>query len=225
LILVKRLLTYLLFSLIVLLASAQQNDFVLLNGYKLEKKWNRSWATSIAVQNMFNENASEWWIGFVDAGVSFNLTRRLQTELHMRQIKIKTTDNIQQRRQLFYHTLSWYDSFGKWVVSARHRTQQLTYEDHFADQFKGPFFYMRDRFVLKYRLNYFMQPYASAELFFPLNRANRPTVDQYRAAIGCFFVCNDKLRFETYYQVQSPVGRPTSTTRYVLGVNAYLTLP
>lgn len=209
----------------VTLAAAQQNDFVLLNGYKLEKKWNRSWATSISIQNMFNENASEWWIGFVDAGISFNLTRRLQTEVHVRQIRTKTVQDNLQRRQLFYHTLSWYESVGKWVVSARHRTQQLTFEDHFSDQFKGPFYYMRDRVVLKYRLNYFVQPYASTEFFFPLNRPNRATIDQFRAAVGCFVVWNDKLRFETYYQVQRPLDRPTATTRFVWGLNAYLTIP
>lgn len=205
--------------------NAQQNDFVLLSGLKVEKKWDRSWATSLSLQNMWNENVTEWWIGFFDGAVSFNINRKWQTEFHVRQIRAKSIENQMQRRQLFYHTLSWYDSFGKWVVSARHRTQQLVYEEHFNDEYKGPFYYMRDRIVVKYRWNYYVQPYVSSELFFPLKRANRATIDQVRASAGCFFVFNDKLRFESYFQLQSPVARPTATTRYVLGVNAYFNIP
>lgn len=200
---------------------AQQNDFVLLNGLKVEKRWSPRFAGTLSVQNMFNQNISEWWIGFIDAGLTFRFAKGWDTQLHMRQIRMLSPENMVQRRQLYYHTLSWNGSKNNWSLSIRHRTQQLTFEDHFDNPFRGPFWYVRDRVLLAHRLNYYWRPYVAFEAFFPLNRPTRPTVDQTRFTIGCFRTFNDHFKIESFYQLQQPVNRPTSTVRYVWGINLF----
>jgi hypothetical protein len=205
-------------------ADCQQKDFVLLNGVKFEHKWNKYWSSSLALQTMLNENSSELWIAFADLGVTYRLSKHIETQLHVRQMKLRRIDNSYERRQLFYHTISWSKNISKLSYTLRHRTQQLTFEDHFDDAFKGPFYYFRDRFTIKYKINYYLQPYIATEFFFPLNRPNRPVMDQYRPTIGMFYCFNNKVKTEAYFLLQNPYLRQNATKRYVLGVNLYMNI-
>lgn len=202
----------------------QQNDFVALSGIKIEHKWNKYLSSSLALQSMLNENVSELWIAFADIGLSYKLNKNFETQLHYRQIKLKRFDNSYESRQLFYHTISWSKSVSKLTYTIRHRTQQLTFEDHFNDPFKGPYFYFRDRITIKYKINYFLQPYFATEAFFPLNRSNRPWMDQYRPTLGLFYCFNNNVKAEAYFQLQNPYLRPNATKRYVLGANLYVNI-
>ena len=203
---------------------AQQNDFVLLQGVKLEKRLNQRVAGTLSVQNMFNQNVSEWWIGFVDAGITLRLAKGWDTQFHLRQIRLQTPENAVQHRQLYFHTLSWTGSKNKWAFSVRHRTQQLVFGEHFNNRFRGPFWYVRDRALVAYRINYYWRPYTAFEAFFPLNRPTRPTIDQVRWTLGFFRTFNDHFKLETFYQLQQPVQRPNATVRYVWGVNLFFIL-
>ena len=205
-----------------LFSFAQKEDFVLLNSYQVQKKITRRLNVALMQQNMYNENASELWIAYLDANVGYRITSHWSTELHTRQIRFKNLDNTIQWRQLYYHTISYSNNIGKWYFNFRNRTQSLIYGEHFDDRYKGPKWYLRNRFAIKYKINYYWAPYTSIETFKPLNGTNQTSLDQVRYTLGFFRTFNENFSVESYYQIQRPYNRSNATTRYVLGLNAYI---
>jgi Protein of unknown function (DUF2490) len=205
---------------------AQQNDFVLLTGMSVTKNINRAWDLSLATQLNFNQNVHELWFGFADASIGYKLRRNLNSEFHMREIQYRQPDNSYRARRLFYHTLTWSKGIGKWSFSVRNRLQQLIYGEHFSDDFKGPLWYNRDRIAVRYRINYYWAPYASAECMLPLNRPTRSGIDQYRVALGMSYTANDYVRVDSYYQIQHQLQRSAgNNTYFVLGLNLSIKIP
>ncbi len=204
---------------------SQQRDFVGLTGINVSKILSRSWDVSLGAQTMFNQNLSELWIGFGDVSVGYKINRNLQTELHYRSIRFRTLENDYEKRSLFYHTLTYYKSFGKFSFSIRNRLQQLVYGEHFNDSYRGPRWYNRDKFQLKYRINYYWAPFISTELFYPLNHPTRKNLDQYRAAIGISYSWSDNFRLEPYYQLQQQIHRVRNNANFLIGINAIIKIP
>ena len=205
---------------------AQQRDFVGLSGVTMSKNINRGWDVSLGGQAMFNQNVHEMWFAFVDASVGYKPNRNINIELHSRTIQFRRLDNAYERRQLFYNTISWSKSSGRWSFSFRNRIQQLIYGEHLNDAFKGPVWYNRDRIAIRYRINYFLAPYASAEIMLPLNNYRRQGIDQYRIAAGISYTVNDLVRFDGYYQIQQQLQRTSgNNTYFVLGFTTSIKLP
>jgi hypothetical protein len=205
---------------------AQQRDFVGLSGATMSKNINRGWDVSLGGQAMFNQNLHEMWFAFADASVGYKPNRNINIELHSRSIEFRRLDNAYERRQLFYNTISWSKSSGRWSFSLRNRIQQLIYGEHFNDEFKGPLWYNRDRLAIRYRINYYFAPYASAEFMVPLNNYLRQGIDQYRIAAGISYTLNDYVRFDSYYQIQQQLQRASgNNTYFVLGFTTSIKLP
>lgn len=199
-------------------ACAQRlTDGVALVGLDVEKKWTRSFSTSVAHQTMFHQNFGQWWMSFMDAGLSFRYNEHWSAEIHARRIAFSLPNGSYQNRHLFYHTISYVKGVKNWSFSLRHRGQQLVYENHFDDSFKGPWWYFREKATIKYRFNYFWSGYTNAEIFFPLNRPNRPTVDQVRYGVGLIRTFNQNIRVEAYTQLQQPT-QVWRTQRWLAGL-------
>ena len=205
---------------------AQQRDFVGLSGVTMSKNINRGWDVSLGGQAMFNQNLHEMWFAFADASIGYKPIRNINIELHSRTIQFRRLDNAYERRQLFYNTISWSKSSGRWSFSFRNRIQQLIYGEHLNDAFKGPVWYNRDRIAIRYRINYFLAPYASVEIMLPLNNYRRQGIDQYRIAAGISYTVNDLVRFDSYYQIQQQLQRTSgNNTYFVLGFTTSIKLP
>lgn len=203
-------------------SGAQQKDFVGLTGFSATYKINRSWDLGAGTQAMFNQNLSELWIGFADVSAGFAITRSIKTELHYRKIQFRTLQNTYEDRNLFYHTISLSESRGRWSFVLRNRLQQLVYGEHFNDRYKGPRWYNRDRFTVKYRLNYYHSFYLAGEIFQPLNHPVRKKIDQYRASAGYLLTLSEALKLELYYQLQQQLHRSSGNNAFfVLGFNVY----
>lgn len=203
------------------LASAQQRDFRGSTGLTLSHDINRAWEVNGSVQTLFYQNLHELWIANADIGIGFNITNNLKTELHVRAIRFRSLRNDYESRSLYYHTLSYAESIGKWGISVRHRTQQLVYGDHWNDAYKGPVWYMRDRIAIRYKLDYYWTPYISAETFVPLNHSRRHGVDQWRWAIGVVRTFTDRFRMDFRYQRQQPTQRLMRSTNFLATINCY----
>ena len=212
--------------LVVRFSYCQQRDFTGLTGITVSKNINRAWDVSLGTQAMFNQNLHELWFVFTDGSIGYRINRNLNTELHTRIIQFRQLDNTYSRRNLFYHTLTWSKSYGKWGFSLRNRLQQLVYGEHFNDAFKGPVWYNRNRIAVRYRLNYYLAPYVSAEVMEPLNHVRRKGIDQYRIATGVSYTRNDYVRFDVYYQIQQQLQRSGgNNTYFVLGLNTSIKIP
>jgi hypothetical protein len=218
--------TILVFLLHSTTARGQQSDFVIQPGLTVSKNINRSWDLSLGTQLSFNQNAQELWFAFADASIGYRINRNLNIEIHAREIQSRQLNNSYQARHLFYNTITYSKSFGKWSLSVRNRLQQLVYGEHFSDSFKGPLWYNRNRLGIRYKINYYWSPFVSAECMLPLNRPNRKSIDQYRLAAGMSYTFNEYIRTDVYYQLQQQLARTSGNDSfYVLGLNFSVKIP
>lgn len=206
--------------------TAQQQDFVAVSGVSVSKKINPSWDVSLGAQASFNQNLHELWFAFTDASLGYRFNRNFSTEIHVRQIGFRNLENNYEYRQLFYHTLQWSKGFGKWSVGMRNRLQQLVYGEHFNDAYRGPIWYNRNHFSIRYRLNYYWAINATADVMVPLNHTRRSGIDQYRCSAGVSYTYSERLRFAGYYQLQQQLQRSGgNNTYFVLGLLTSINLP
>ncbi len=203
----------------------QQQDFVLLNGISVSKYLNRSWDLGASTQAMFNQNVSELWIAFGDVSIGYKTKYNINVEMHYRHILFRNLDNTMERRNMLYNTISWYEGFGRFTFMARNRLQQLVYGEFFDDNIRTPRWYNRTRFSIRYKINYYISPFLSAELFQPLNHPVRNGLDQYRVAAGITYQYSETLRFETFYQLQQQRLRDGNNSNFVFGINAQIKIP
>lgn len=203
---------------------AQQQDFISMNAVHLRKRVSRSIEFGISNQTAFNQNIAELWILYHDAGVIWKIRPGLSTELHYRLVRLRNLDNFYENRSLFFHAIKFSESFGRFNISVRNRTQQMVYADHWNDTYRGPRWYVRDRLALRYRLNYFWQPYISAEIFNPLNHPARKGIDQIRYGVGAVYNFSDRNRLDASFQVFSLINRSQDKRFYVLNLNYFILL-
>ncbi len=191
-------------------------------GLRASHNLNQSWSISFATQALLNQNLAELWIANADVGIGYRITADLKAELHYRAIKFRTLDNEYQNRSLFYSTLTYSKTLGRFSFSLRNRAQLLVYENHYNDAFKGPILYNRDRLTIKYKVNYYWSPYVSAEAFVPLNHTRRSGIDQWRFAAGFVRTFSDRFSVDIRYQIQYPLQRTTRHINYLTAVNCYI---
>jgi Protein of unknown function (DUF2490) len=199
--------------------SGQQKDFMSQVGLFATHNVNRSWDVSLGLQIMNNQNLAEVRMANLDFGLGYQITPRLKTELHYRPIKFRTLDNDYENRSLFYHTLTYGQSVGRFYFSVRNRLQQLVYGDHFNDSFKGPLWYNRNKFSLKYKINYYWSILSGVETFQPLNHPTRKKMDQIRSSGGLQYNFNDHYRIEVWYTIMQQINRPGNNIYYLATLN------
>lgn len=204
--------------------SAQQDDFGASLGLSLEKSVSRSITFSLANRNLFNQNLAEWWIAAVDAGVEYKLVRGLSTSLHYRNIRFRNQDNVYEPRNLFYHTIGYSLNHEKWSFALRQRTQSLVYGEHFNDTYRGPRWYSRTRAQIRYRINYYWQPFFQFEWFKPLNHPSRSGIDQVRYTGGLSYTWNEKWSLDFLFQNMRQLARKSNNRMYLVGLNVQYTL-
>jgi hypothetical protein len=207
-------------------AQGQQQDFVGVTGISVSKQLNRSWDVTVGTQASFNQNLNELWFAFSDVSLGYSINRNWSTEFHVRQIGFRNLENTYEHRQLFYHTLQWSKGFGKWSFGARNRLQQLVYGEHFNDAYRGPVWYNRNHFSVRYRINYYWAINATADIMVPLNHVRRSGIDQFRCSAGLSYTYSERLRFAGYYQLQQQLQRSGGNNAYfVVGLLTSIKIP
>jgi Protein of unknown function (DUF2490) len=190
-------------------------------GFNASHSFNKSWEVNGTLQGLFYQNLSELWIVNADLGIAYNLNNHWKTEFHLRAIKFRSLQNDYENRSLYYHTLTFSDSWNKFGLSIRHRSQQLVYGDHWNDAFKGPVWYLRDRVTLRYKVNYYWSPYVAGETFVPLNHSRRRGIDQWRFSVGVVRTFSDRFRMDFRFQLQQPTQRLARNTNFLANINCY----
>lgn len=194
---------------------------MLATGITFQKTVSKSFDLTLMHQDIFNQNVAELWISSLDFGAGYRITSKLKLELHYRFSQFRNLDNRYEPRNLFYTTLAYGRTYGKWSILLRSRLQSLVYGGHFDDQYKGPIWYSRNRLNVKYRVNYYWQPFVSFEVHAPTNLPHRKHIDQIRYACGLIRHFSDRTRLELYVQRQQQVGRINPRINEVAGVNLY----
>ncbi|MFM1998590.1 MAG: hypothetical protein RL204_537 [Bacteroidota bacterium] len=206
------------FLLIGSIVCAQQKDFVTMPQLAIRYKFNSSCYTEAFQQFMFSDNSRELWMSSSDIGFGFRISSSLATEVHYRNVNIRRLNNQFENRNLFYHTISFQENIGKFLFSIRNRVQQLTFSEHFNDDYRTPRWYDRVRFNISRRVDYYWSGAVNCEFFYPLNNSERSGLDQYRLGAAVTRRFNESFSTALSYQLQQQVGRTGNNAYFVLGI-------
>lgn len=198
--------------------SAQQKDFVTMPQLAISHRFNASVYGEAFQQFMFSDNSRELWMSSSDIGFGFRISRSFATEIHYRNVNIRRLNNQFENRNLFYHTITFQENIGKFLFSFRNRVQQLTFSEHFNDDYRSPRWYDRVRFNISRRVNYYWSGAVNCELFYPLNNKERSGLDQYRIGAAVTRRFNESVSIALSYQLQQQVGRTGNNAYFVLGI-------
>ncbi|MEO8146917.1 MAG: DUF2490 domain-containing protein [Bacteroidia bacterium] len=221
----KRLLLFVVTTLISCYnCSAQQKDFEGIFSINLEKKISRSFSIGVLQQNAFNQNLNELGYWFLEAGLDYRLTRNFTLSGAYRYMERRNRGNFYHTRQLLIGDFTYSKSVKRFSFSMRARFQNMYYGDLLETDYRAPKLYNRDRFTLRYKINYYLAPYISTEIFFPLNNPVNKSMNQVRGTIGFFYQFNERFKTEIYYQVQQQLNVKNKYTYYVLSLNLYYKL-
>lgn len=212
------------FSLSFGISNAQQDDFCSWNYLNIRLKLNPEWSVGFNEHYLRKENVSERWMNIHDLYTTHSIKSWLTQEFHLRSMQVQKLNDHIENRWLFYYALEGKFKWHGIQFNLRTRWQQLTFEDHWNDQFKGPYYYHRFKVSIQYPFNYHIKPSISCEIFNPLNRPDHLKIDQLRSSINLIYRFNQNLSMDTFYQLQQPLGRSLPKRYFILGIGFNLTL-
>ncbi|MBX7108662.1 MAG: DUF2490 domain-containing protein [Chitinophagales bacterium] len=202
-------------------AYSPQNDFRGIVGLNIEKKISRSFSLTLFNQAIFNQNLAELGTCLIDAGINYKLNRNFTLGLDYRFVLSRNLNNAYDNRQLLMADIAYTKGFHNFSLTARVRFSSQYYDQLTAENYRPAAFYNRDKLTLRYRISYFLSPYVSGEIFYPLNNAERNGIDRFRGSAGFFYNFNDHLRSEWYYTISPGFNRKTNNTVYAAGSTWY----
>jgi hypothetical protein len=167
---------------------------------------------------MFSDNSRELWMSSSDFGIGYRFNKFISSEIHYRNVSIRRLNNQFENRNLFYHTITVQESKGKFLFSCRNRIQQLSFAEHFNDDYRSPRWYDRVRFSVSRRMNYYWSYGLNCELFYPLNNMERKGLDQLRIGSLITRKFNESFSTALSYQLQQQIGRTGNNSYFVLGL-------
>ncbi|HXH20110.1 MAG TPA: DUF2490 domain-containing protein [Chitinophagales bacterium] len=209
-------------AITVYLSAAAQNqvDFRGLFSVHVEKKISRSVSFTFMNEEILTYDFQELGFFFFDAGMKYKFNRSLSVNGNYRFLFRRNLDNFYDNRQVLYGDIDFVKGKGNWTFGGTVRIQSVFYT-HVRDGYRPPLIYNRDKVKIGCRINYYLQPFIEAEVFFPLNHPVRKTIDQIRGSAGLAYTINRHVKLEVYEQIQQQLNRAPRNTNYVTAVNWY----
>ena len=197
-----------------LLQGQAQVDFRGLSAVNIEKMITPSLSATFmgaAIQTYDFQETGFFW---VDAGLKMDITRRITLRGVYRLMYRRNSDNYYDRRQVLFADLGWSRTRRSWTLGAGARLQSSFY-NHIIEGYRPPAVYSRYRASLRYKIDYYWQPFTEVEVFAPVNHPSRRGPDQFRILVGISRTINQNFKIQLYEQWQQQVFRGANNTNFL----------
>lgn len=196
------------------LYAQEQIDFVGSLNFGIEKRLSQSIHLTGLSSIKINQDLHEVGFFFLDVGAKYKYNNKVGINFNYRYAKRRNLDNGYDTRHFLYGDLDLNHSFRKWTMFSTHRFQAMFYS-HIGDSYKRPVFYLRNQFGIKYRINYFWQPYIESELFTPMFRSEQALFNQYRISFGVSYTFNRDFKISIFEQAQHDINQVSRNTNFI----------
>lgn len=176
-------------------------------------RWSATFLGAALQTYDFQETGFLWG----DLGVKWDLNQRISLRGAYRLMYRRNLDNFYDRRQVLYADLAWSRWRRGWNFGAGVRVQSLFY-NHIVEGYRRPSVYGRYRASLRYKINYYWQPFTEMEVFVPFNHPTRTGPDQFRIAFGLTRTINKHFKIQLYEQWRQEIFRGQNDTFFVTGL-------
>lgn len=184
----------------------------------IEKKISPGFSVTTMLSGIWNYDFQELGFAYTDWGLKYKLNRNFGVNVNYRWIKRRNLDNFYDDRQQIYADLDFSKSKNNWSWGGTMRLQGLYYS-RLLDSYKEPRWYWRTRVNTKYKLNYYYQLSAEAEIFYAVNRNPNHLPNQWRCSFGITRTINRYMKLELYEQVQRQINVAAPDLNFLTALN------
>ena len=187
----------------------------------VEKKISTAWSLTGMAAGTLTYDFQELGFAWADLGAKYRINRHFGVNLNYRPLLSRNLRNFYRLRQILYADLDFSWSRRRWSYGGTARIQQSGFTDFF-EAGRSASWYSRNKFNIRYKADYYWQPFVEAELFVPIHHPSRKRPDQWRLAIGVNYTINRYIRVELSEQIQQQINRAPQNTNYLTALNWYI---
>ena len=203
-----------------MLFAQSQIDFREQTNVRAEHRFTQDFAIALMGAAILTNDVQELGFAYLDGGLSYRITPNLAVNANYRLLLRRNLFNAYDRRHVLYADLDYSKGLpGPWMLTGTLRVQVQFYNHLFSEGPRPPNCYLRTRAGLRYKINYYWQPFAETELFTPLFRPQKPWPDQIRASLGIAHVFNRFVRVEIYEQLQQEINSNSHNIFFLTAIN------
>lgn len=215
-----RLLTVLLLLSAGRIPGQNQTDVREQTNIRVEHRFTQDFSMALMGAAILTNDLQELGFAYLDAGLGFKITPHWGVNANYRRLFRRNLYNAYDTRHLLYADLDFSKRLrNRWSVAGTFRFQAQFYNHIFQEGPQIPNYYARTRVGLRYRVNYYWQPFAESELFTPLFNPRRPYPDQIRASVGLVYTFNRYVRVEVYEQIQRQINASSQNLFFMTAIN------
>jgi len=197
-----------------------QIDFREQTNIRAEHRFTQDFSMAVMTAAILTNNFQEVGFAYFDGGLGYKITPNLGVNANYRLLYRRNLYNAYDKRHVIYADLDYSRSLpGRWSFAGTFRLQGQFFNHLFTEGPRPPNFYARTRIGLRYKINYYWQPFIESELFTPLIRPKSPFPDQVRASLGLTYTFNRYIRVEIYEQLQQQINATTNNIFFLTAIN------
>lgn len=198
-------------------AFAQRKDFSIRENISLEKKIMPKMIIDFKQGSRLSQNASQFKYIYFDMGITYKISKKIQTSLDYRFINKQSNENLLSKRHRIYWTLCYKLKLKPFILSYRHIMQSQVQDIYSSENGDIPIYYSRSKISIKYELARFT-PFIATELYSNIIHWSQLEPNKLRLFIGSSYMLDKINELELYYEVQKDLNVITPWTNYIIGI-------
>lgn len=188
-------------------AQTYYNDAQLWFNLYLEKTITKKFAIHLNQQDRWTNNISEYKLGYADIGITYKFTKNIKILADYVFTEKKRKEGTFSTRHQYYVALVFKKDIGRWRFSYRNMFQFQYNDPYTSENGYFPYYYDRNKFIVKYFATKRFEFYAAEELYIPLNNQQLIGVDRSRTFVGMFYNVTKKQQVEFYFMYQAQLQK------------------
>lgn len=202
------------------------NDAQLWENIDLSKNLTRSLGLRFSHEGRFTNNDSRLTYYFEDIGMEyktyFHHISIMADYVFIRKLTSKSfAQEYWDTRHQYYVALTWSKKLGRFKLHDRQMIMGQVKDVHSSVDGKIPDYYLRNKFSVKYKFNYYWSVYVAEELYWHMVTPQPdalPHINRVRYFVGGYYKANEKNEFELYYLFEQHMHIVNPNHNFILGV-------
>jgi hypothetical protein len=195
---------------------AQYKDAGLWISAGIEKKLDRRLSVSLAPQVRFNENITELYKYFADAGISYRL-KELKFSFNYRFMNQRKLDDSYSKRHRFFLDLAYKFKQEKFSIAYRLRYQNQFNDIGVSEDWQDPSKYVRNKITVKYITDGKFQPFVTSDLWYHIKPA-KSEFNNFRFSLGTSYELNKFSSIDVSYIINKEFNSNNPVTSYIISL-------
>lgn len=204
--------------------AAQERDAGLWTSVNFEAKLVKKLTINISEEFRFNENISELGTSFTDAGLEYKINKHFQVSANYRFTQKRRVDDYFSFRHRVYAAVKYSQKIKPFELTYRVQLYNEYADIGRASDGGVPEFYLRNKLGLKWDIQKPFTPYASVELFSPLNYPWNNAFDGIRTTAGAEYELTKHHKLDFFYLIDKGILEGNPETDFVIGFGYYYKL-